>query len=85
MTKNTTHPYNKNFTTIQFFAGMTLNGNSRRVYVTLENGVMIATYKDNGAGSESIKNLSHKAAYQGQIFETNIKEYNYLCKYFDGK
>lgn len=69
------------FTTIQFFAGMTKNGNSRRVFVTLENGIIIATYKDNGRSYNSITNEEHRKAYSGQCFDTTSKEYAYLCNW----
>ncbi len=76
---------NDQYTTIQFFAGMTKNGNSRRVYATFLSGYLVATYKDNGQGRESITDINHRKAYGMEIFDTTPAEYKRLVNWKGNK
>ncbi len=72
---------NDNYTTIQFFAGMTKNGNSRRVFVTFLGGYIVATYLNDGRSSMAIDDINHRKAYRGEIFDTTPSEYKRLVNW----
>lgn len=69
------------YTTIRFDAGHNRNGNPRRVYVTLKEGHIVATYDDGYRGNAAIKDAAHRAAYDGLTFATTPKEYHELINW----
>ena len=69
------------FITIRFDAGTDTNGNPKRVYVVIEAGDIIATYKDEYGGIKTITNKYHRQAYNGLTFVTTKTEYRSLCNY----
>ena len=68
------------FTTIRLNAGNDSNGNPRRVFVTLKNGDIVATYDEGYAGRAAISNRHHRAAYNGLTFLTTPAEHRGLLK-----
>ena len=72
---------NSKFTTIRFDAGSDTNGNPKRVYVVLEAGDIVATYKEEYDGVKAITNKHHRRAYNGLTFATTTADYRSLCNY----
>lgn len=69
------------FTTVQFVAGRTANGNPRRVFVTFQAGVIVATYDEGYQGQAAIKNPEHRAAWTGLQITTTPRQYRDLCNW----
>ena len=81
--KNEMSAKHSRFTTIRFDAGHDTNGNPRRVFVVLEGGDIVTTYKEEYNSVKAIKNPFHRRAYNGLTFETTTAEYRALVKAYE--
>lgn len=70
-----------NYSTIRLDAGHDKNGNPRRVFVTIADGDIIATYDEGYQGKDAITEPYHKDIYNGLTFETTPSEYRSLIKF----
>ena len=66
---------------IKLNAGNDTNGNPRRVFVALRNGVAVNSW-DEGYEGEHAVSEQYRRCYAGQTFETTPKEYRSLVKRF---
>lgn len=75
---------NKNIIIFKLNAGNTNMGNPRRLYIAMNNNVLLSVYDEEHSGKNAVP-LELQQYINGVELATTIKEYNYLIKYYNNK
>ena len=60
------------------------NGEPRRIFCIIQNGYLVSCFKENYTGLFSLP-MNLRKFYKATSFETTVKEYNQLVKYYLNK